>query len=71
MTPDSIKKWKQEWHQDVFAFDDYHAAPDGQCRYLSPLPAAPYLITETVGQFDYAGNHFNQSTAGPLIPPSR
>ncbi|MFZ0336576.1 MAG: glycoside hydrolase family 2 TIM barrel-domain containing protein [Terracidiphilus sp.] len=54
MTPDSRKNWQQEWHQDVFAFDDYHAAPDHSVGILDPVEGYPYLITETVGQFNYA-----------------
>jgi beta-galactosidase len=54
MTPDSRKNWQQEWHQDVFAFDDYHAAPDHTVGILDPVEGYPYLIAETVGQFNYA-----------------
>lgn len=53
MTPSSLKNWSEEWHQDVFAFDDYHAAPDGSVGIREPLPGVPYMITETVGQFNY------------------
>ena len=60
MTPDSIKKWREEWHQDVFAFDDYQAAPDGSVAISPPLPGVPYLVTESVGQFDYGGNSFTR-----------
>ena len=60
MTPDSRKNWQQEWHQDVFAYDDYHAAPDHSVGILDPVEGYPYLIAETVGQFNYgAGNGFN------------
>jgi beta-galactosidase len=59
MTPSSLKNWEQEWHQDVFAFDDYHAAPDGSVGIREPLPGVPYLIAEAVGQFNYgAGKGF-------------
>jgi len=54
MTPDSRKNWQQEWHQDVFAFDDYHAAPDHSVGILDPVEGYPYMIAETVGQFNYA-----------------
>jgi beta-galactosidase len=48
------------WRQDVFALDDYHSAPDGSVGILPPLPGAPYLLSETVGQFSYAAkNGFN------------
>ncbi|HEY3841501.1 MAG TPA: glycoside hydrolase family 2 TIM barrel-domain containing protein [Bryobacteraceae bacterium] len=54
MTPTSSKNWQQEWHQDVFAFDDYHAAPDGTVAINEPLPGVPYMLAEAVGQFNYA-----------------
>ena len=53
MTPASEKTWKQEWHQDVFAFDDYHAASPGEVGIRPPLPAVSYLVAEAVGQFNY------------------
>jgi beta-galactosidase len=55
MTPWSEKNWQKEWHQDVFAFDDYHSAPDGTVGIDPPKPGVPYLITETVGQCTYGG----------------
>lgn len=54
MTGGSRKTWQTEWHQDVFAFDDYHSAPDGSVGIDPPLPGVPYMLSETVGQFDYA-----------------
>ncbi len=60
MTPDSRKNWQQEWAQDVFAYDDYHADPVGKVGILDPVEGFPYLITETVGQFDYRkGRYFD------------
>jgi beta-galactosidase len=53
MTPSSRKDWRTEWAQDVFAFDDYHAEPDGGVGILDPVDGFPYLIAETVGQFNY------------------
>lgn len=53
MTPSSRKNWKTEWRQDVFAFDDYHADPVGQVGILPPVDGYPYMIAETVGQFNY------------------
>ncbi|HKU24954.1 MAG TPA: glycoside hydrolase family 2 TIM barrel-domain containing protein [Candidatus Sulfotelmatobacter sp.] len=53
MTPDSRKDWQEHWHEDVFAFDDYHAEPDGSVGIEDPVPGFPYLVTEAVGQFDY------------------
>lgn len=54
MTPWSRKNWQENWHEDVFAFDDYQANPDGSVRLEPPVEGYPYLITEAVGQFDYA-----------------
>ncbi len=60
MTPDSRKNWRQEWAQDVFAFDDYHADPVGEVGILDPVEGFPYMIAETVGQFDYRkGRYFD------------
>lgn len=53
MTPSSRKDWRQQWHQDVFAFDDYHAAADGSVGIDDPLPGVPYMIAEAVGQYSY------------------
>jgi beta-galactosidase len=52
MTPSSLKNWRTEWHQDVFAFDDYHRASDGGVGIMEPLPGVPYMIAESVGQFN-------------------
>ncbi len=60
MTPDSRKTWRTEWGQDVFAFDDYHSAPDGGVGIEEPVPGFPYLISETVGQFNYGGKGFGR-----------
>ncbi|HTV54378.1 MAG TPA: glycoside hydrolase family 2 protein, partial [Terriglobia bacterium] len=50
----------KNWHQDVFAFDDYHAAPGGNVDIAKPLRGVPYLVTETVGQFNYeSGTSFD------------
>lgn len=49
MTPSSTNNWQQEWHQDVFAFDDYHSAPDGSVGIRNPLPGVPYMLAEAVG----------------------
>ena len=54
MTPSSQRNWQQEWHQDVFAFDDYHSAPDGSVGIREPLPGVPYMLAEAVGQFNYS-----------------
>lgn len=60
MTPDSRKTWKTEWHQDVFAFDDYQSAPDGSVGIEAPVPGFPYVISEAVGQFNYGGKGFGR-----------
>ena len=60
MTPASERTWEQEWHQDVFAFDDYHADSPGVVGIRPPLHGVPYLVAESVGQFNYpAGKGFN------------
>ncbi len=48
------RKDLQNWHEDVFAFDDYHAEPDGSVGIEDPVPGVPYMLAEAVGQFDYA-----------------
>ncbi|HEU5232194.1 MAG TPA: glycoside hydrolase family 2 TIM barrel-domain containing protein [Terriglobales bacterium] len=53
MTPSSRKDWKERWHEDVFAFDDYHSAPDGTVGIEEPVEAVPYFLAEAVGQFNY------------------
>src|SRR5581483_10068201 len=56
----STKDWERDWHQDVFAFDDYHAAPDGTVAIREPLPGVPYMLAEAVGQFNYSeGRNFD------------
>ena len=60
MTSGSRKTWQTEWHQDVFAFDDYHSAPDGSVGIEPPVPGFPYLISEAVGQFNYGGKGFGR-----------
>ena len=59
MTPDARKNWQREWHEDVFAFDDYHSAPDNSVGIDAPLPAVPYMLAEVVGQFSYGSKGFN------------
>ncbi len=41
MTPSSRANWQTEWAQDVFAFDDYHAAPDHTVGILDPSRDIP------------------------------
>ena len=54
MTPGSRKTWKEEWHEDVFAFDDYHADKDGNVGIDEAVAGYPYMLAEAVGQFNYA-----------------
>lgn len=42
-----------DWLQDVYAYDDYHSAPDGTVGVREPLPGVPYFLAEGVGQFAY------------------
>lgn len=53
MTPSSRKDWHEHWREDVFAFDDYHAEPDGSVGIDPALDAVPYMIAEAVGQYAY------------------
>jgi beta-galactosidase len=55
----NFRNWQQEWHQDVFAMDDYHSAPDGTVGIYPPLPGVPYMLSETVGQYSYGAKGFN------------
>ncbi len=57
MTPNSRKTWQTEWNQDVFAFDDYHADPIGSVGILPPVEGHPYMLAETVGQYNYRTGH--------------
>ncbi|HEV2133343.1 MAG TPA: glycoside hydrolase family 2 TIM barrel-domain containing protein [Terracidiphilus sp.] len=65
MTSGSRKRWKTDWHQDVFAFDDYHSAQDGSVGIEAPVEGYPYLITEAVGQFNYGGKGFGRRYRRP------
>jgi beta-galactosidase len=50
-----------DWSEDVFAFNDYDRTSAGAVALQPPIPGIPYLITECVGQYDYAGGTgFNQ-----------
>ena len=53
MTPSSRADWREHWHEDVFAFDDYHAARDGTVGIDPALPGVPYMLAEAVGQYSY------------------
>ena len=53
MTSGSRKNWQQDWHEDVFAFDNYRAEPDGSVAVDDPVEGVPYMLAEAVGQFNY------------------
>ncbi len=53
MTGGSRKNWEKDWHEDVFAYDDYHADPDGTVGISDPTEGVPYMLAEAVGQFNY------------------
>lgn len=55
----NFRNWQEEWHEDVFSMDDYHAAPDGSVEIFPPLPGVPYMLSETVGQYSYTSKGFN------------
>jgi len=60
IAPWARKNWKQEWDEDVFAFDDYHSEKDGSVGLEGPITGFPYLFAEAVGQFNYKdGKSFN------------
>ena len=50
--------WQEQWHEDVFAMDDYHQSPDGSVQIYPPLPGVPYMLAETVGQRTYTEKGF-------------
>lgn len=49
----------ENWHQDVYSYDDYHSAPDGSVGIHEPVPGVPYMLSETVGQFSYGAKGFH------------
>jgi beta-galactosidase len=53
--------WQTDWHEDVFAMDDYHQSPDGTVQILPPLPGVPYMLAETVGQRTYTAKGFGNT----------
>jgi len=55
----TFDKWQEEWHEDVFAMDDYHQAPDGTVQIYPPLSGVPYMLAETVGQRTYTAKGFD------------
>jgi beta-galactosidase len=61
------------WLQDVFAYDDYHSAPDGSVGLVPPIPGVPFLFAEAVGQFSYGdrGFHNKYRRAGDVAMQQR
>lgn len=47
------KRSTENWSQDVFAYDNYQARPDGSVNIAPALPNVPYLVSEGIGQFNY------------------
>lgn len=54
----NFRNWQEEWHEDVFAMDDYHPGPDGNVAIYPTLPGVSYMLAETVGQRTYTGAGF-------------
>jgi beta-galactosidase len=64
----------EDWHQDVFALDDYHSRADGSVAIAEPLSGVPYMLAESVGQFSYeakAGFNNQYRRAGDLAMQAR
>ncbi|MHB1701382.1 MAG: glycoside hydrolase family 2 protein [Acidobacteriaceae bacterium] len=55
----TFDNWQTDWHEDVFAMDDYHQSPDGTVQIYPPLPGVPYMLAETVGQRTYTKKGFD------------
>ena len=36
-----LDNWETDWHEDVFAMDDYHQSPDGTVQIFLRYPACP------------------------------
>jgi len=53
MTGGSMKTWKEDWHQDVLAYDDYHTNKPGMVELRKPAEGVPYMLAEAVGQYNY------------------
>lgn len=54
-----VRDSTEGWLLDVFAYDDYHSAPDGTVGVVPPLPGVPFFFSEAVGQFSYGDHGFN------------
>jgi len=51
---DNRRNWERDWHEDVFAYDDYHAEKPGSVGIRPPVAGYSYFLSEAVGQFNYA-----------------
>lgn len=61
MSGTMTRRSSKDWVEDVFAYDDYHAAPDGSVAMYEALPDVPFFFAEAVGQFAYEhGGGFKQ-----------
>jgi beta-galactosidase len=54
-----VHRSTDNWMQDVFAYDDYHSAPDGSVGLVPPVPGVPFFFSEAVGQFSYGDRGFH------------
>jgi beta-galactosidase len=61
LTPDTRKNWEKDWHEEVFAFDDYHAEEDGSVGILPSIEGYPYMLAEAVGQYNYPNRKYFNS----------
>ncbi|MDB5004256.1 MAG: beta-galactosidase [Mucilaginibacter sp.] len=61
LTPDTRKNWEKDWHEEVFAYDDYHADSDASVGILDPIEDYPYMLAEAVGQFNYPNRKYFNS----------
>lgn len=41
-----------DWAEDLYSYDDYHVTSDGAATLKPPLPAVPYMVSESVGALD-------------------
>jgi len=61
----------KNWDEDVFAYNDYeHDAQTGVMQLKPPLPGAPYVLTEAVGQIVGIGpslDHVYRRNGDPVL----
>jgi beta-galactosidase len=57
-----------EWHEDVFAYNDYGIDwKTGDATLRPPIPGVPYLITESVGVEDATPEYFTWTDPPELL----